>query len=319
MRELVGVGVDGAATRRYASFARFPAGPARALLDRLIARRLCVTNDERRGDGPVASLAHEALIRSWPRAQAWLQHETSLLRIRDELARDAAVWEYHDRGDDWLGVAPEKLATIRQIEEAGLMPAGAAADYARFSRQRGARNRRIRRTAVAGICALTVLAGVAWWLALKQRDVARTEAATSDRTTQFMVSLFQLADPSENRGNAITVKEVLDKGAAAIRSDKGSNSLRSEPRVRAELLTAMGQAYSGLGLYKPADDLLTQARADVDSDLGAGRSARAHAGRIGDTLYLDGSYDDAATTLNSAVELRAKVLGSFKRLCAPER
>jgi hypothetical protein len=84
------------------------------LLDRLIARRLCVTNDEMRGDGPVASLAHEALIRSWPRAQAWLQHETSLLRIRDELARDAAVWEYHHRGDDWLGVAPEKQATIRQ-------------------------------------------------------------------------------------------------------------------------------------------------------------------------------------------------------------
>ena len=265
MRELVGVGVDGAATRRYASLARFPAGPARALLDRLISRRLCVTNDERRGDGPVASLAHEALIRSWPRAQAWLQHETSLLRIRDEFARDAAVWEYHDRGDDWLGVAPEKLATIRQIEEAGLMPAGAAADYARNSRKRGARNRRIRRTAVAGICALTLLAGVAWWLALKQRDVARTEAATSDRTTQFMVSLFQLADPSENRGNAITVKEVLDKGAAEIRNDKGSNSLSREPRVRADLLTAMGQAYSGLGLYKPAGELLSQARADQNS------------------------------------------------------
>ena len=30
-----------------------------------------------------------------------------------------------------------------------------------------------------------------------------------------MVSLFQLADPGENRGNAVTVKEVLDKGAQA--------------------------------------------------------------------------------------------------------
>ena len=87
-----------------------PAVPRAHLLDRLVARRLCVTTDEGRGDGPVTSLAHEALIRSWPRAQAWLQRETSLLRIRDELARDAAVWEYHKRVDDWLGVAPEKLA-----------------------------------------------------------------------------------------------------------------------------------------------------------------------------------------------------------------
>ena len=36
-----------------------------------------------------------------------------------------------------------------------------------------------------------------------------------------MVSLFQLADPGENRGNAVTVKEVLDKGAQAIRQRGG--------------------------------------------------------------------------------------------------
>ena len=309
MRELVGVGDDGAATRRYASLARFPAGSAaRGLLDRLIARRLCVTNDERRGDGPVASLAHEALIRSWPRAQLWLQHETSLLRIRDELARDAAVWDYHERGNDWLGVAPEKLASIRQIEEAGLMPSGAAADYARFSRHRGARNRRIRRTAVAGICALTVVAGVAWWLALRQRDVARTEAATSDRTTQFMVSLFQLADPSENRGNAITVKEVLDKGAAEIRSDKGTNSLRREPRVRAELLTAMGQAYAGLGLYPPARELLTQARADQSAISVPEESRIRTLVASGWELYHAGQYDEAARVLREAVDLARRHL-----------
>jgi tetratricopeptide (TPR) repeat protein len=309
MRELVGVGEDGAATRRYASLARFPASSAaRALLDRLVARRLCVTTDEGRGDGPVTCLAHEALIRSWPRAQEWLQRETSLLRIRDELARDAAVWDYHKRADDWLGVAPEKLAAIRQVEDAGLMPAGAAREYALRSRQRGARNRWIRRTALAGICVLGVLAGAAWWHALRQRDVARTEAATSERTIQFMVSLFQLADPSESRGDAITVKEVLDKGANEIRSDKSSNSLRREPRVRAELLTAMGQAYSGLGLYKPAEDLLTQARADQNSATVPDQSRVRNLVASGSTLYLDGKYDEAAKELRDAVDLARKSL-----------
>jgi tetratricopeptide (TPR) repeat protein len=304
MRELVGVGEDGAATRRYASLSRFPAGSAaRALLDRLVARRLCVTTDERRGDGPVTSLAHEALIRSWPRAQDWLQHETSLLRIRDELARDAAVWDYHERVDDWLAVAPEKLAGIDKIEKEGLMPSGAAADYASYSRRRGRRNRLIRRTAVAGICGLAVIAGIAWWLALKQRDVARTEAATSDRTTQFMVGLFQLADPTENRGNSITVKEVLDKGAKEIRSDSGNNSLRREPRVRAELLTAMGQAYSGLGLYAPAEDLLTDALGDQNSASVPDESRVRTLVASGSALNLAGRYDDAAKELREAVKL----------------
>ncbi len=145
--------------------------------------------------------------------------------MRDELARDAAVWDFHQRADDWLGVAPEKLAAIRQIEQAGLMPAGAAAEYALRSRRRAARN-----TASdaphAGICLLTVLASAAWWVALEQRNVARAEAETADRTTRFMVSLFQLADPNENRGNAVTVKEVLDKGAQEIRNDTGSDGMR---------------------------------------------------------------------------------------------
>jgi tetratricopeptide (TPR) repeat protein len=309
MRELVGVGEDGAATRRYASLTRFPAGnAARALLDRLVARRLCVTTDEGRGDGPVTCLAHEALIRSWPRADLWLQRETTLLRVRDELARDAAVWDYHKRADDWLGVAPEKLAAIRQIEQAGLMPAGAAGEYALRSRHRAARNRLVRRAAVSGICLLSVLAGIAWLIALKQRDLARTEAATSDRTTQFMVSLFQLADPSENRGSAVTVKEVLDKGAKEIRADKGSNSLQHEPRVRAELLTAMGQAYSGLGLYTPARELLTQAQADQNSASVPDESRVRTLVTSGFTLYLMGQYDDAARILRDSVDLARKRL-----------
>jgi tetratricopeptide (TPR) repeat protein len=315
MRELVGVAEDGAATRRYASLSRFPAGsPARDLLDRLVARRLCVTTDEHRGDGPVASLAHEALIRSWPRAQDWLQRETSLLRIRDELVRDAAVWEYHKRVDDWLAVAPEKLEGIDKIEEEGLMPAGTAADYASHSRRRGRRNRLIRRTALGGICALSVIAAIAWWLALRQRDVARTEAATSERTTQFMVGLFQLADPTENRGNAVTVKEVLDKGAKEIRSDMSSNSLLSEPRVRAELLTAMGQAYSGLGLYKPAEDLLTQARADQNSASVPIESRIRTLIASGSTLYAAGQYDDAGRVLRNAVDLSRKSLAPSSAL-----
>jgi tetratricopeptide (TPR) repeat protein len=309
MRELVSVGEDGAATRRYASLSRFPmGGAARALLNRLVTRRLCVTTDEGRGDGPVTSLAHEALIRSWPRAQEWLQRETSLLRIRDELARDAAAWEYHGRIDDWLGVSSEKIAAIRRIEAAGLMPTGAASEYAQRSRHRRRRNARIRRAALVGICTLTVLAAIAWWLALQQRNTARIEAATSGRTTQFMVGLFQLADPGENRGNAVTVKEVLDKGAQEIRSDHDSNSLRSEPRVRAELLTAMGQAYSGLGLYQPAEDLLKLARADQNVASVPDESRIRTLIASGATLTLAGKYDGAAQVLGRGVDLARRRL-----------
>jgi tetratricopeptide (TPR) repeat protein len=316
MRELVGVGEDGAATRRYASLARFPKGSdAGTLLERLVARRLCVTTDEKRGDGPVACLAHEALIRSWPRAQSWLQQETSLLRVRDELAHDAALWNFHERADDWLGVAPEKLAAIRRIEEAGLMPAGNVADYALHSRRRGARNRFRRNAGIAVVFIFAVVAGIASLIALRQRDFARVEARISEHTTDFMVSLFQVADPSERRGNEVTVKEVLDKGAKAISSDTGSDNLRSELRIRAELLTAMGQAYSGLGLYKPATDLLSQARADLNSTTSVPDESRVRTlVASGTTLYLVGQYEQAAPILRSAVVLARKSLNPSNTL-----
>jgi tetratricopeptide (TPR) repeat protein len=304
MRELVAVGHDGVATRRYAPLVGFPEGsPARKLLEHLVERRLCVTTDEGRGTGPVTRLAHEALIRSWPRVQRWLEEETSLLRVRDELASDAAVWEYHKRADDWLGATPEKLAAIRQIAKANLMPPGAAAEYALRSERRAARNMRIREAAVGGICLLTVLACIAWWIALTQRNAARSEAATADRTTGFMVSLFQLADPNENRGNAVTVKEVLDKGAQELGNAAGGDGMRREPRVRAELLTAMGQAYAGLGLFGPAAKLLSEARSDQESTSVPDDARVRTLIASGSVAYLAGSYEPAAQLQRRAVDL----------------
>lgn len=311
MRELVGVGEDGAGTRRYASLTRFAGGSAaRGLLDRLVARRLCVTTDEGHGEGPVAYLAHEALIRSWPRAQDWLKRETTLLRMRDEVARDAGIWEFHKRADDWLGVEPEKLAAIQQIEQAGLMPGGRAAEYAMRSRRRGARNRRIKQMAITALCIMAVVAGAFWYFAVEQRDlathqsdIAKDEAATADRTTQFMVSLFQLADPSASRGKTITVKEVLDKGSEELRSTNGSNNLQRAPRTRSELATAMGQSYLGLGLYPDAEILLKQARDDQKLTSMPSESVVRTLTALGTALYQDGNDEEAEPVLREAVAL----------------
>jgi tetratricopeptide (TPR) repeat protein len=322
MRELVGVGEDGAATRRYASLARFADGSAaRGLLDRLVARRLCVTNDEGHGEGPVAYLAHEALIRSWPRAQQWLQRETTLLRLRDEVARDASVWEFHKRADDWLGVAPEKLAGIRQIEDAGLMPGGAAAEYASRSRQRAQRNRLIKQAAVAALFVMAVVAGAFWYFAVQQRDIAteqrniaKQEAATADGTTQFMVSLFQTIDPNASQGKTVTVKEVLDIGAKALRSGNGGNNLQREPRTRAQLATAMGLSYSGLGLYPDAEILLKQALDDQKLTTMRPESILRTMVALGTALYLDGNDKAAEPVLREAVALAREKIDSANPL-----
>jgi tetratricopeptide (TPR) repeat protein len=313
MRELTSVAEDGSATRRYAPIDSFAAGSAeRAFLDRLIGARLAVT--DRHGVQSVVCLAHEALLQSWPRAQKWLQQESMLLRLRDELARDADIWQSHGRSSAWLGTAPEKLASLHQLEGEGLVPTGVATEYAVRSRGRARRNRLIKNAAIASICVLSVVSLIAGLVAVEQRNRARTEASTADRTSRFMVSLFQLASPDENRGNSVTVREVLDRGARDI-----GRGLEREPRIRADLLTAMGEAYTGLGLFDPARKLLTQAQAD---QLGIPVPPESRVRTLiasGSELYLAADYKGAEAQLRRAVQVAQTELPATSALTSEAR
>jgi tetratricopeptide (TPR) repeat protein len=113
--------------------------------------------------------------------------------------------------------------------------------------------------ASVGCLVLAALATYAWLArneAVRQRRLAEQKSLTAERTAGFLVSLFKVSDPGEARGNSITAREILDRGAEQI-----DVSLRDEPQVRAELLVTLGEVYSGLGLYAPASGLLSEARA----------------------------------------------------------
>ena len=52
--------------------------------------------------------------------------------------------------------------------------------------------------------------------AQRQTVRAEAEARTAQETTRFLIDLFKISDPSEARGNTVTAREMLDKGAAKI-------------------------------------------------------------------------------------------------------
>jgi non-specific serine/threonine protein kinase/serine/threonine-protein kinase len=54
-----------------------------------------------------------------------------------------------------------------------------------------------------------------------ERDRADQEAETSDRVSEFLVSVFNVSDPGEARGNTIRAREVLDNGALRIQREEG--------------------------------------------------------------------------------------------------
>jgi tetratricopeptide (TPR) repeat protein len=112
-------------------------------------------------------------------------------------------------------------------------------------------------TATAAVVALLIVTGALLFQARRlavERDRANQEAATSAQVTQFLISLFNVSDPGEARGNSLTAREVLDKGATQLET-----TLRDQPSVRTRLGTAIGTVYTNLGLYSAARALLERA------------------------------------------------------------
>jgi hypothetical protein len=70
---------------------------------------------------------------------------------------------------------------------------------------------------------------------MTQRGMAERERARAEEVSSFLVNLFKLSDPQENRGNQVTARELLDSGAKRLQAglqdparDEGSCCRRSE-------------------------------------------------------------------------------------------
>ncbi|MBS0365535.1 MAG: tetratricopeptide repeat protein [Proteobacteria bacterium] len=153
-------------------------------------------------------------------------------------------------GKDGRGNAKLKLI-------AGILGVGFDALRQRELHRRQRRLFAIASAAVAGMVLTTGLATaalIARSQAKHQTVIARREAETARQTTEFLVDLFRISDPTEARGNSLTAREVLDSGAARV-----GRQLTHQPQVQATLMDTLGTVYLGLGLYRQAQPLLEAA------------------------------------------------------------
>ena len=171
------------------------------------------------------------------------------------------------------------------------------------------RNRRLAATSVAAVAGMGVASVLAAFALIarneaeQQRARAQVEATTAEQTSEFLVQLFEVADPGETRGNTITAREILDRGAARIDGD-----LAAQPVVRANLMRTIGRVYTGLGLYEPATDLLKRALA-VRKEIGTAPTPEtvATANALGEALFEKGEFEAAEAVYADALRA-ARVL-----------
>jgi tetratricopeptide (TPR) repeat protein len=90
----------------------------------------------------------------------------------------------------------------------------------------------------------------------EQRERAERERVRAEEVSSFLVNLFKLSDPQENRGNHVTARELLDSGAKRLEAE-----LQDQPATKAALLATVGAVYDSLGEYKDAVPILTESLA----------------------------------------------------------
>ena len=100
-----------------------PAGADPAVTERLVQRlagqeaRLVVTSVDGTTQRVEVEVAHEALIRHWPRLQRWLDEDRANLLLREAIRQAAEDWEQHGQEESYLIHRGGRLADAEALSK----------------------------------------------------------------------------------------------------------------------------------------------------------------------------------------------------------
>jgi DNA-binding SARP family transcriptional activator/WD40 repeat protein len=246
---LAGEIADGGAVRRPVALWELDAdrGDVRRVLGALADGRLVTLSEDR------VEVAHEALLREWPRLRDWIADDAEGRRLHHHLAVAAREWEAGGRDPaevyrgarlaaalDWSAAHRSEL---NAAERAFLDEGRAEAD--REARRARSANRRLR-ALLAGVGALLGLALIAGALFLDQRGNARDEAQRAQ---------------AQRLGVQALVEEELDRSLLLARQGV---AIESSAQTRGNLLAALLRSPAAVGVAWSEGDRLLRMAAHPD-------------------------------------------------------
>lgn len=220
------------------------------------------------GDTPSFGVAHEALLRQWPRAREWSQDNRRQLLALERLRRATVRWVEEGRHDDHLLNPGQPLAEA--TEAARAMPARLDEDERALlaaSQAKSRRGRRLRTAAVASLTLLAILASLlALWAVGAQREAERRRDEAL-QLTDFM--LVDLAEKLRPLGRLQLLDDISGK-ALGLLDRQPPGRLRTEDLVnRSRALRTLGEVLMEEARFDAADNAFA----------GADRAARLAAER----------------------------------------
>jgi DNA-binding SARP family transcriptional activator/WD40 repeat protein/tRNA A-37 threonylcarbamoyl transferase component Bud32/energy-coupling factor transporter ATP-binding protein EcfA2 len=319
--ELVMPGDDADDLRRRARLEEL-AGIDPAVIERYRTNRLLVTDHHPITREPTVEVAHEALLREWPRLATWIDEDRDAIRVRRMIGLAATEWHDADRDESMLYRGPRLSAAddvARRLplpvpEQEFLAASHELADREQVEREarvlgQARQNRRLRGllAATAVVLVVALLAGI---LALQQSrrsdraaDAADRAATEADRVATEATQARIVADaerlaPTDRDLSMLLAVEAARRQADTASAGALAAALLTEPDfVRYEGDTADARGYESPGNQTTAADWpafspdSTQV-AVPDSDAGEVRISDVRTGaerRVLDYPALDGT------------------------------
>ncbi len=189
------------------------------------------------GEGQV-EVAHEALLREWPRLRGWLEEGAEGRRLQLHLGAAAREWDAggRDAGELYRGARLASALDWSVAHRAELNASERA--FLDESRAASERSQRRLRAVLAGVAALLVLAVIAGLVALDQRGNARDQALA--------------ADAQRLGAQALTVDQ-LDRALLLARQGV---ALDDTVQTRGNLLAALLKSPAAIGVLRGDGDRL---------------------------------------------------------------
>ena len=290
---------------------RVPLDELEPVVETLAAERLVTL-----GEGE-AEIAHEALLREWPRLREWIDEDAEGHRLHRHLTHSARGWEEGGRDPAELYRGTRLAAALEWADEATLNPAeraflAASRDEADRDAERERRLNRRLRMLLAGVGALLVAAVVAGAVALSQRGEARdaalaadaqrlgAQALSEDRLDQALLLAragLALDDSPATRSNLLS---VLTRHPAALGTIAGDGfPLFAAAASNDGRLVAIGDERGGASVF----DVRTRRRVSTPYRTGDGIAQSLAFSPDGRLLLVGWSTEDARTVID-VVEAR---------------
>lgn len=258
LSQLVSV-ADGqfAVTARRAPWTVLRSAAEQDLVHALVDARLFVS--ELSGDVATFGVAHEALLRGWPRVQAWIAQHRHALQVRTRIGQQAARWEGAGRARDLLLPRGSQVNQARELLGMdGFALSAREQDFVRVSVQRVRRAERLRVMVFSLVTVLALLAGglgIAARAAQKQAEQHRTEA---EGLMGFMLGEF--VDKLRPLGRLDLLDSVSARALTYLSGSKASDASAVALTQRAKTLQVIAEVSIARGHSDAATQALLTAR-----------------------------------------------------------